>query len=212
MKVCQLISLVSLIGVSLYFAPCKAMLRIPGRFPSAVSAVRVPVKPLNFYSSSRDFSKGCNFAEIQPVIPRSTFDVANYIPQDLTPTNDGGMIAARIADRSLNTIFNSPEVQNTDFGRTAHSLEKTMNSDMSVGGQEPDSIRHNFKFGVKAAQTKAHLTYEGITNAEVSYQVVASTLNVEVREPMAMLNTDLVYNHINTRDDQRDVLSVRWNW
>ena len=139
-------------------------------------------------------------------------DISRIIPTDLRPTNDGGVVASRIGERGINAWLNSPSMKNTGIVKGAQSLERNMASDVAIGGDEPDSIKHSFKFGVKAEQSKAQLEYAGLMNANVSYQVAASTFNVEVREPVALLQTDLVFNHINTRDDQRDVLSVRWNW
>jgi hypothetical protein len=210
-----LASLLGLLGAHVLCSPCKAMMRIPGRFPNSVLAVRTPIKDIDLIPHSEGYARGFDISTVQPVSSvmfMRTEDVSRYIPTDLSPTSNGGSVAAKIGERGLNAWLNSPSMKNTSFVKGAQSLEKNMASDMNVGGDEPDSIKHSFKFGVKAAQSRAQLEYAGLMNANVSYQVAASTFNVEVREPVAMLQTDLVFNHINSRDDQRDILSVRWNW
>jgi hypothetical protein len=193
------------------------MMRIPGRFPTSVLAVRTPIKDIDLLPHWADngYERGFDISTVETVSSFTTVrteDVSRIIPTDLRPTNDGGSVAAKIGERGLNAWLNSSSMKGSSLVKGARSLEKNMASDVAMGGDEPDSIKHSFKFGVKAAQSRAQLQYEGITNANVSYTIAASTFNIEVREPVALLQTDLVFNHINSRDDQRDVLSVRWNW
>ena len=191
------------------------MMRISNRLPTSISAVRTPIKDIDLSPRLEGYGRGFDISTVERVMSVMTIrseDISRIIPTDLRPTNDGGVVASRIGERGINAWLNSPSMKNTGIVKGAQSLERNMASDVAIGGDEPDSIKHSFKFGVKAEQSKAQLKYAGLMNANVSYQVAASTFNVEVREPVALLQTDLVFNHINTRDDQRDVLSVRWNW
>lgn len=191
------------------------MMRISNRLPTSISAVRTPIKDIDLSPRLEGYGRGFDISTVERVMSVMTIrseDISRIIPTDLRPTNDGGVVASRIGERGINAWLNSPSMKNTGIVKGAQSLERNMASDVAIGGDEPDSIKHSFKFGVKAEQSKAQLEYAGLMNANVSYQVAASTFNVEVREPVALLQTDLVFNHINTRDDQRDVLSVRWNW
>ena len=193
------------------------MLRIPGRFPNSIATTNPPTKTIIFYSQAPglDCSKGYDASIIQPVRPYGEVenkDIQKMIPQDMQATSDGGQVASRIADKSMNSLMDSPLMKSSDLGRAAKTVEHSMQADMSVGGAEPDSIKHSFHFDVQAAQSKAMLHYQGITNANLTYQASGQTLNLEVREPMKVIKTDLVYNHIDTFNDRRDTLSVRWIW
>jgi hypothetical protein len=162
-----------------------------------------------------DFTKGLDISIIQPVTSSrdtTTEDVSKLIPTDMKPTNDGGLVAAQILDRSFSTWFNSDAVKHSAMGRTAHDVEKSMEGDVAFGGKEPESIKHNIKFQVKAAQTQAQLEYTGITTAQVTYYVLQDKTNVEVREPVKSLNTSVVLNQISSHEETRKIVSLRWDW
>jgi hypothetical protein len=162
----------------------------------------------------RDFSRGLDLTWIQPVESMRTVkseDIARIIPRDLTPTSDGGQIATRILDHSLSSFFNSPAVRNSDLGKTAHRVERTMEGQAAFGGKTQDSIRHVVKFQMRAFQTQALLEYEGLTNAHLCYQIAGSRMDFEVHEKVA-INTRLVYNHITQPGDTSDIVSLRWAW
>lgn len=167
------------------------------------------------FTHKPDFSKGFNIGTVQPVRNPNEIgsdDVSKLIPQDIQPTSNAGQVASRILDRSLNTWMNSDMMKDSSLVKSAKSLENTMGSDVSIGGEDSDEMKHSFKFNVRAEQAKALVKYEGLTNAQLSYQVGSDRLDFEVREPMAVLETDLVYNHTNSRADNRDIVSVRWVW
>lgn len=167
------------------------------------------------FKRPRDFSKGIDISNIKPVeSSRATKpeDVSKIIPSDMKPTSDGGMVAAQILDHSLSNWFNSEAVRNSDLGRTAHQVEKSMEGDVSFGGGQPDSIKHNFRFAMRAAQTHAQIGYTGLTNAQVTYYMLQNKTDFEVREAVKPLGTQLVYNEIVTREDTRRTVSLRWDW
>jgi hypothetical protein len=179
---------------------------------------RTPVAPLSIYNiswQSQDFRKGLDASLITPIqslnVTRSE-DVAKMIPADMAPSSDFGAVSSQILDRSISSLFNSPLIRNSDIGRTAHQMEKSMESNIELGGAEPDSIKHSFKFAMKAAQTRAQIEYSGLTNAQLSYQIAGSTLDFEVREPVAAIGTQVVFNHIDKPSDRTDVVSLRWDW
>jgi hypothetical protein len=173
-------------------------------------------RTLSFYLSARDFSRGFDLALIKPIESTRTIrmeDVSKVIPfHEMRSSNDGGYVASQILDHSLSNFFNSPTVRNSDLGRTAHQVEKSMEGDVAFGGTEPESIKHAFKFAMRATQTRAQVEYTGLTNAQLTYNVFQARLNLEVREPMKALNTQVVYNHITQPGDQIDMVSLRWAW
>lgn len=162
-----------------------------------------------------NFEKGLDVSVIQPIESLRTIkseDVAMMIPhRDLTTGADGSLVATRILDHSLSNFFNSPAVRNSDFGKTAHTVEKSMESEAAFGGSEEGSVQHKLKFAMKAIETKAQLEYSGVTNAQLSYNIAQSKMDLEVHEQVAS-NTRVVFNHIDQPDDRRETLSLRWAW
>jgi hypothetical protein len=163
---------------------------------------------------SRDFSRGFNLATIQPVQSLRSIrssDVGMLIPaSELKPESDSSTIAAQIIDHSMTNFLKS--MQNSELGRTVKLVEKSVETQVTLGGTDPDSTRHSIKLAMRAAQSSALIRYSGITDATVTYQILRSALDFEIREPLPIFKTDLVYNHVATRDDRRDVLSLRWTW
>jgi hypothetical protein len=171
---------------------------------------------LSFFMS-RDYSHGLDISAIQPIESMRDVkneDIAKVIPNDLqptSPTQGGGEVASKILDHSISNIFNSQAVRNSELGKTAHNVEKSLDSEKSFGGTEASSIHHVVKFQVRAAQTKAQLAYTGLTNAQLSYQVNQSKMDLEVFEKLDT-NTKIVYNHVIKPGDRSDLVSLRWTW
>lgn len=206
----KIFNIAALIGFQLIAAEAMAAL-LPQRMPAAASKKQGLVLKRRI-----DFSRGIDATTIQPVESLRTLrteDISKIIPaKNLTPTNDGGLVATQILDHSLSNWFNSDAVRNSSLGRTAHQLEEKMEGDLSFGGAQPDSVQHSFKFSMKATQTRADLEYKGITKAQVTYFIAQSATNVEIREDIDFLGTELVFNHITSPDDTRRTVSVRWDW
>jgi hypothetical protein len=186
--------------------------------PAALAAIPCALRSSlmrEFKLSPRfDFSKGINASAIQPVQQNQlrSEDVAKVIPSNMAPTNNSGLVAGRIIDQSVSTWFNSDAVRATSFGRTAHGIEKSLQGDVKLGGSSPQSIQHKLRFQVKAAQTQAQVLYSGLTNAKFTYFLTQNKSDLELSEPMPVLNTNVVYNHTTTPDDRREMLSLRWKF
>lgn len=162
-----------------------------------------------------DYSRGLDISIIQPVSSSrdtTAADVSKIIPSDMKATNDGSVVASQILDRSLSSWFDSDAVKHSEIGHTAHQVEQSMNADVAFGGKEPESIKHNVKFQVKAAQQQAQLEYTGYTTAQVTYSAGQDKTDIELREPVRALGTQVVFNNIATHDDNRKIVSLRWNW
>lgn len=197
---------------------CLAIVGI--QMVSSVATAAIPRtlfhKRLYIFTLTTDYSKGLDFSVIQPIASlrdMNTDDIAKMIPvHELNSTSDGGLVASQIVDHSLSTWFNSEAVRNSELGRTAHVVEEHMESDVAFGGNTPEETKHAFKFAMRPTQTRAVVEYSGVTNAQLSYHVAQSKMNLEVREELSALGTQLVYNHINQPGDSTDVLSMRWAW
>ncbi len=138
----------------------------------------------------------------------SSQDVSMMIPTNMAASNDTGHIASQILDRSMQSLFNSEYFKSTDLGKTSHKVEKSMQQNVTIGGTAPNSIQHNFKFNMQAAQGKALIDYSGFANAQLSYQVSSQELNLEIYHHLSG-NVKLAYNHINNPTDQRDTVSLK---
>ncbi len=197
-------------------------------FLTIIQVVALPalcsVPRANYYWNKRsliftrplDFSKGLNVACIQPMVSLRNInadDIGQVIPKDMSPTGDSGNVAFQILDHSLSNFFNSSAIRNSDLGRTASKVEKSMEGNVAFGSKKPNSTQHSVKFAMKAAQTKALVEYTGYTNAQVSYHVAQSKLDVEVREDVSALKTQVVYNHTDIQNAEKvDMFSLRWGW
>lgn len=191
--------------ITLFAAP-DARTAVPRSYSKSIQNLAV--------SNRLDFSKGLNLKVIKPIRSMRAMqaeDIARIIPEDLTPTSNSGQIAAQILDHSLSNFFNSDTVRNSEWGRAAHEVEQKMESNIAFGGNEPESVTHSFKFAMRAAQTKALIEYSGLMNAQISYTISQQKMNFEVHEKLAS-QTQVVFNHINSRDDRTDMFSLRWNW
>lgn len=175
----------------------------------------------NFYkrlqlSLEKDYSRGMDASMIHPVTSMrvtTSEDVAKIIPaESLQNVTNSNQVATKIIGRSLRSVMASDQVKQSGFGRTAAQVGQSVETDMGFGGREPNSIEHKIKFAMKPSETRALMTYSGVTNAQVSYEALDSRVGVEIREPVAMMDTDLVYNHINRPGNQTDVLSLAWSW
>ena len=198
----------TLVLIALQFVTLAADAAIP-------HALRTPVHRDYILKRSFDFSRGFDIMSIQRVESLRTTrseDISRIIPANMTPTNDGGLIATQILDHSLSNWFNSEAVRTSSFGRTAHAVEKSMEGDVAFGGTQPESIKHQLKFSMRATQTRADIEYTGLTHAQLTYFIIQERTNVEVREQIDMIGTQLVYNHISSKDDTRQMVSVRWDW
>lgn len=151
---------------------------------------------------------------IQPIESTQTIkseDVAKWIPTNMQASDDGGAVAAKIVDFSIQNMMKSPEFKNNAFVRSAQKMESAMASDVSFGGSAEGETKHVIKFQMKPTQTLAQLNYQGFVTARVNYQISHETLNVEISEKI-IGDTDLVLSHADTRDDRREMLSMRWNF
>lgn len=200
---------------AMLIAAVAAVQSLPCLCAASVTSRPVFYKRLDL-TIKRDFTRGLDASSIQPIESRNittSQDIARIIPcESLRDTNDGNSIAGKIAERSFRAIMNSDNVRNSGIARTAASVEEFGGGNVSIGSDEPNTIQHKIKFAMKPAQTQAQFQYNGLTNARLSYRASESKFDVEVREPMSMIATDVVLNHVSVPGDNREVLSLSWAW
>ncbi len=169
---------------------------------------------IDFSLTSSYSQNGIDFSRIGQVFPYediSYADVSRLVPTDIPATASGGQVASQIADKGMQAYFNSDSFKSTSIGKTSHSVEKSLKQDVTIGGSEPDAIKHNFRFNMQATQAKAMLDYTGYTNAQLSYKASGQELNLEIFRQLTQ-SMKIAYNHINNPTDQRDVVSLKFGF
>ncbi|PIS10867.1 MAG: hypothetical protein COT73_07055 [Bdellovibrio sp. CG10_big_fil_rev_8_21_14_0_10_47_8] len=140
------------------------------------------------------------------------FDVSQVIPQNMQPSENSSQVFSQVADRGLNSLFNSDSFRQSSIGRTATDVSNKMQQEVVVGGsQAPGSIEHKLNFNFQAFQSTAQVEYTGITHAAVKYKIAESKLDFSVSEKVAQ-NKDLVLSHTIGADDRLSQVSVRWTF
>lgn len=183
------------------------------RAEAAVLAPATSTRPelsLGLASRSNDFSRGTDPRHIKRVRELG-INFGQILPSHLSPVTDAGSVSAQIFDHSVSAFFKNDAIKNSFVGRTAETVEKKMKAEVELGGVEPDSLKHNIKFQVKASETKASMEYRGLMSADLSYSIGSQRTNFEIHEELSEL-TNLVYSHVNEPNDRRDILSLRMNW
>lgn len=138
-------------------------------------------------------------------------DVEKIIPTDIPQTSDMTVVAAKIADRSVQTWFNSAQVQASALGKTATTVQKTMSADITVKSDEPQAVQHKFSMQILALQAMAKLQYTGWLNAVFNYDAKAAESMVEFSDKI--FNKDLFVNHTSS-SAKGDVstVGIKWGW
>lgn len=153
-----------------------------------------------------------NYKRVQA--EREDMKVSDFIPTNMKPSRDSGYVMSVIADRSMNTILNQPQFRESSLGRTANKVEKSLNQEVTFGGDKAkNEIQHKLNFQVQAFQSQAQIKYEGFTNAAVLYRAVNSAVTFEVFDKLPTVRQQqVVLSHELRPDEKISRLSVRWDW
>ena len=140
-----------------------------------------------------------------------TADASQVIPLDMVASSDQSLVFSRLADRGLNSFMNSDSFKGSQFGRTTSQMQEELQTEITVGGEEPESTQHKFNLNFEVFQAMAKMTYSGFTNLTIRYKPVASELNFEIAEKLDE-SKDLVFDHLASSDLQLSQVSVRWTF
>ncbi|MEZ0391907.1 MAG: hypothetical protein ACAH59_06810 [Pseudobdellovibrionaceae bacterium] len=138
-------------------------------------------------------------------------DISSIIPLDMKPTHDSAAVFSQVADQSLTTLFNSPELRESSIGQTATAVEQKMKQEVVIGSEDPESTQHKLNFNVQAFQATAQVQYTGLTNAALKYKIAKNELAMEVFEKVAS-NQDVVLSHSISSADRVSEVSFRWSF
>ncbi len=139
------------------------------------------------------------------------FDFSKVIPLDMTPTKNSQLVFSRVADRSLSSFLNSPEIRQSAVGRAATEVEQKMKQEVVIGGGDPKSISHKLNFHIQAFQTTAEVEYTGLTKATLKYVASENRLALEVCEK-AIGSSDMVLSHSIVGTIAKSEVSMRWTF
>jgi len=138
------------------------------------------------------------------------------VPADLNSLDgkerqNEGAVASKFGDKAIQEWWNSPEMRNSSFGRTATTVEKSLKTEVSVPSKSKKGVDHKVSFQVLALQSAAKMEYKGWTNASLNYDARKRASKVEVSEKI-MRNKDLTLSHTATAQEDISAVGVRWNW
>jgi hypothetical protein len=137
-------------------------------------------------------------------------DVEKVIPTDIKEHQDMNAVAARIADRSLQSWMNSPAVKGSALGQTADTVQKNMATEVTVKSDEPEAVEHKVTMQLLALQAAAKVQYSGWMNAVFNYDARAAQSMIEFSEKV--FNKDLFVNHTSSSKEDVSSIGIKWGW
>lgn len=135
-------------------------------------------------------------------------DVAKFVPTDMEAGTSDSQIMAKMADKGIQTWFNSESVQNSVVGQTATAVQKNMSLDAQVKTKE---VEHKFTMNFLAIQASAKFEYTGYLNATVFHSAGAQQTDVQLSEKV-FSNKKLYVNHSMKPTANLSTLGVSWNF
>ena len=181
---------------------------------SGASVFSAKIRPMQFNLEAADYSRGLDLSIIQPIHSSrglQSADIANFIPTDLNPDDQKG-IGRQILNKTVNSAMKSESIRKSSLGRTAASVQNSMQGGVSLGSREPNSVQHEIRLAADPLQAQARINYSGLTNAQLSYLATESKIDFEWREAVSVIETDIVFNHTNAPGERRELMSLRWAW
>lgn len=135
-------------------------------------------------------------------------DIEKFVPTDLEAGSSDSQIMARMADRSIQTWFNSEAVQSSVVGQTANTVQQSMKMDAQVKAKE---VEHKFSMNFLALQTSAKFEYSGYLSASLLHNAGAQQTDIQLSEKV-FNNKKLYVNHSVKPTAQLSTLGVSWNF
>lgn len=135
----------------------------------------------------------------------------DFIPMDMSPTNQSDLVLTRIADQSLATMLRSAAWRESSLGRAADEAQTKMKAEIRMVSKSPKVKEHRMDMQLKAFQNQAEIRYTGVTEAILSYDVKSSKTQLEVVEKMSG-TTELVLGYESMPSTQLSRMVIRWPW
>lgn len=206
----SLIAILTLFGMGLFCPQARANFRTPASINRAVSAIATPSRI--FYGHDGDAISPDLIATFNAIrAQEEKIDASKFIPLDLVPSKDSSMVFSRMADKSMQTMFNSVEFRQSSIGTATIAVQESLKTEVSVKKTKPSAVEHRIKFDVQAFQTLAQVRYSGVTNAALKYFAATEKLSLEVAEKIST-NNDLILSHSIEPSNRISQVVVQWNF
>lgn len=129
-------------------------------------------------------------------------------PRSVANGASASAIVSQIADNSFSLWWDTSPIRNTQVGRAAEKVEKSMKTEVSY---KTNRVEHKISFKVLAMQALAKLEYKGWVNAAINYDARAAKTEAEVSEKIGA-KQDVVISHAFTPGGNKSQVAWRWNW
>ncbi len=146
--------------------------------------------------------------------PSQVSQFSDRVGSNLNGGDTSQVVLNKMLDNSFGYLWDNSGLRNTSVGQAMQKVETKMKADVSLGSTNSESTsktEHKISFRVLAAQALAKIEYFGWFKAALKYDVRNSASVAEVSENIAN-NKDLVVSNINTKEENRSQISLRWDW
>lgn len=204
------IASILVLGMGLFCLQARADFRTPASINRGVSAIATPSRI--FYGHDGEAISPDLIATFNAIrAQEEKIDASKFIPLDLSPSKDSSMVFSRMADKSMQTMFNSVEFRQSSLGAATIAVQESLKTEVAVKKSKFSSIEHKVRFDVQAFQTLAQLRYSGVTNAAVKYFAASEKLSVELAEKISA-NNDLILSHSIEPNNRISQVTMQWNF
>jgi hypothetical protein len=209
------VALLKFIEASAQFKDSAPTVRLELRRPASINrGVQALATPSRLFYGGETFISA-DLIEIYHQQQREKAQAAlvpdDFIPMDMSPTNQSDLVLTRIADQSLATMLRSAAWRESSLGRAADEAQTKMKAEIRMVSKSPKVKEHRMDMQLKAFQNQAEIRYTGVTEAILSYDVKSSKTQLEVVEKMSG-TTELVLGYESMPSTQLSRMVIRWPW
>lgn len=196
--------------VAVFCLNANAELRNPASINRAVSAIATPSKI--FYGNDGEAISPDLIATFNAIRRQEEkIDASKFIPLDLKPSQDSSLVFSRLADKSMQTMFNSVEFRQSAIGSASIAVQESLKTEMAIPSKKPNAVEHRVRFDVQAFQSLAQIRYSGYTNAAVKYFAANEKLAVELSEKLTPTN-ELILSHSIEPTNRISQVIMQWSF
>lgn len=134
---------------------------------------------------------------------------ADFIPSGLKNTDSEIKVAQQIIGHSLERWFSSSEIANGAIGDAIRTIEEPMAQSMDV--RDSSGRHHKVAMNVKASRAIASVTYTGVINATLAYQVTSRTIAFEAIHKLKS-DQKIVFNSTSHPQETRQMIAWQMSW
>jgi len=154
--------------------------------------------------------------KIQPIKAAATVDmeaVKLYIPMNLQSGANGGYVARKILQRSINALFRKTRLKNMRIIKAAQKLDQKLSTNINLKSKNKNGkqTHHKFFIQMRALESIALVKYSGWLYANLSYSLSSKKANLEVYQNISA-QTRLTLNQSVSPSESRSYVSIQLNY